>query len=301
MKEHYTKWMSELEKVGSESRLGYFTEEDSMPMSIQLNGFSDASSYAYAAAVYMRIEQENSIRLALVASKTKVVPLGGQTKPRLELLGAIILARLVKHVADAPSETVKIDKTCCWVDSTAVLYWILSEAKQWKQFVQNRILQIRSLVSPDCWNCCPTDANPTDLHSRGMKASDLPAREKWWSGPTFFSLPKDQWPTRLDTSSIDENVVHEKKAEFKKEVMPTSTNFVSETTISLSECIGLERFSDTRKLYQVTAYVMRFISRLKAKVKNTRGSQNPSNESLGQGVGRCGTAVATRSAEAHGI
>lgn len=41
----------------------------------------------------------------LVASKTRVAQLGGQTIPRLELLGALILARLISHVAVALSMT----------------------------------------------------------------------------------------------------------------------------------------------------------------------------------------------------
>ena len=44
---------------------------------------------------------ESSVKSVLVASKTRVAPLRGQTIPRLELLGAVILARLVKHVVGA--------------------------------------------------------------------------------------------------------------------------------------------------------------------------------------------------------
>jgi len=50
-------------------------------MSIQLCGFSGASSFACAAAVYTLIEQENSVRSVLVASKTRVASLYGQTIP----------------------------------------------------------------------------------------------------------------------------------------------------------------------------------------------------------------------------
>ena len=161
-----------------------------MPVSIELHGFSEASSYAYAAVVYLRVELESNTKSVLVASKTRVAPLSGQTIPRLELLGAVILARLVKHVVGALSGTLRIDRVRCWVDSTAVLYWIIGEKKHWKQLVRNRILEIRSLVSPSCWRYCPTSVNPTELPSRGMKASDLAASEEWWNGPMFLSLPE---------------------------------------------------------------------------------------------------------------
>ena len=63
--------MSELRKVGS-IRIPrcYFRENDHTPVSIELHGFSDASSYAYAAVVYLRVELESSVKSVLVASKT---------------------------------------------------------------------------------------------------------------------------------------------------------------------------------------------------------------------------------------
>ena len=156
LKQRYEKWITELKNVGS-VRIPrcYFSKDESLPSSLQLHGFSDASSYAYAAAVYLRIERGNNVRSVLITSKTRVAPLGGQTIQRLELLGALILARLISHVAAALSEVVKIDRVHCWVDSTAVLYWILGEQKQWKQFVQNRVVEIRSLVGPTSWSSLP--------------------------------------------------------------------------------------------------------------------------------------------------
>lgn len=158
-------------------------------------------------------------------------------------------------MAAALSEVVKVDRVHCWVDSTAVLYWILGEQKQWKrwkQFVQNRVMEIRSLVDPTSWSYCPTDANPADLNSRGMNASDLSASDEWWSGPNFLTLPKEQWPQKPYTSSLEENVVHAIESEYKKETLITTANLVTESKSCLSECFGLERFSSSKKLFRVT-------------------------------------------------
>ena len=83
LKQRYEKWITELKNVSS-VRIPrcYFSKDESLPSSLQLHGFSDASSYAYAAAVYLRIEQENNVRSVLITSKTRVAPLGGQTIPR---------------------------------------------------------------------------------------------------------------------------------------------------------------------------------------------------------------------------
>ena len=97
LKQRYEKWITELKNVGS-VRIPrcYFSKDESLPSSLQLHGFSDAPSYAYAAAVYLRIERGNNVRSVLITSKTRVAPLGGQTIPRLELLGALILERVDK-------------------------------------------------------------------------------------------------------------------------------------------------------------------------------------------------------------
>ena len=64
-----------------------------------LVGFSDASEDAYAACVYLVCRNdEKVVSSSLVVSKTRVAPLKTQTIPRLELLGAFILSRLMKRV-----------------------------------------------------------------------------------------------------------------------------------------------------------------------------------------------------------
>ena len=68
-------------------------------MKTELHAFSDASNKAYAAVIYMRSIYENGqVLVRFVASKTKIAPVKTQTIPRLELLGAVILARLVSIV-----------------------------------------------------------------------------------------------------------------------------------------------------------------------------------------------------------
>ena len=71
----------------------YFT---STPVQFELHRFRDASSRAYAGVVYIRsLYEDGGVNVWLVASKTRVVPLKRQTIPHLELLGTLILARLV--------------------------------------------------------------------------------------------------------------------------------------------------------------------------------------------------------------
>ena len=102
---------------------------------LKLIGFCDASQKAYAATVYLEDCSNNS--LVLLASKTRVSPLKGQTIPRLELLGAVILSRLIASIRVNLKSFV--GETVCFTDSLIVLHWIKGIDRHWKPFVQNRV------------------------------------------------------------------------------------------------------------------------------------------------------------------
>ena len=104
--------------------------------SLRIVGFCDASLKAYAAVVYVLSDES----CMLLASKTRVAPLKNQTIPRLELLGALLLARLVTSVRESLRDFV--NEVVCYTDSLIVLYWIKGFSKQWKPFVQNRLRDI---------------------------------------------------------------------------------------------------------------------------------------------------------------
>ena len=72
----------------------------------ELEGFSDASSSAYAAVMYLVIKSQNSIQVLLIASKTRLAPLNKLIIPRLEILAALILARGVARIFQRGGHTV---------------------------------------------------------------------------------------------------------------------------------------------------------------------------------------------------
>ena len=83
--------------------------------SAQLHCFSDAYERAYAAVIYLRpLYEDGHVQVNLMVSKTKIAPLKKQSIPRLELLGATILARLAKTVQTALPQKLE---TVYWVDS----------------------------------------------------------------------------------------------------------------------------------------------------------------------------------------
>ena len=175
---------------------------NSVPAEVQLHGFSDASEQAYAAAIYLRaIYHDGSVTTRLIAAKTRVAPMKKQSIPRLELLGALILSRLVNTVVKSLSRNIV---TVYWVDSMTTLFWIRRE-RQWKQYVANRVKEIRQLTSRDLWRHCPGHLNPADLPSRGLSGDRLLNNTLWWEGPPFLLLPEDEWPCTVE--SYDNNDV----------------------------------------------------------------------------------------------
>ena len=63
-----------------------------MCQTARLIGFCDASSKAYVAVNYLRIEVNNNVSVTFVAAKTHITPIRGVSIPCLELLSALLLS-----------------------------------------------------------------------------------------------------------------------------------------------------------------------------------------------------------------
>ena len=82
----------------------------------ELHGFCDASPKACGEVVFLRIVTTCASYVRFVSSKTRVAPLSEQTIPRLELLSAVVLSRLIRRIKEALSSEMKIDSLLCWTD-----------------------------------------------------------------------------------------------------------------------------------------------------------------------------------------
>jgi hypothetical protein len=93
----------------------------------QFHSFSDASKNVYAAVIYLRsIYEYGHIETLLVDAKTRVAPVKAQTIPRLELLSAVISARLSNSISRCLPVNDAI-KFTYWTDSMMTLQWIQNE------------------------------------------------------------------------------------------------------------------------------------------------------------------------------
>ena len=99
-------------------------------------------------------ENSDDNHSSFIVSKTRVAPLQTQTIPRLELLSALLLARLIVSFMSALNSRLNLEEARCFTDSQVALYWIKGLEKEWKPFVQHRVNEICKLIPAECWGHC---------------------------------------------------------------------------------------------------------------------------------------------------
>ena len=221
---------------------------------MELHAFGDASEVAYASAVYLRVVcEDGKVYTSLVMSKTRVAPVRKITLPRLELMAAVITARLctyVKGAIDCP-----ISRIVCWTDNSSTLHWIRGAASQWKPFVANRVVEIHSLLDPSVWRYCPGPQNPADLPTRGLSASQLRESHLWWKGSSWLQESEKDWPEDLRSKPSSEIVDPERKSKAS----------VSCVVQPKEPFIDFTRFSKYSRLLRTVAWIRRFVSNSRVK------------------------------------
>ncbi|XP_034195324.2 uncharacterized protein LOC117611487 [Osmia lignaria lignaria] len=215
----------------------------------EIHGFADVSQDAYAAVIYLRtISIADEVALHLLMAKTKVAPLKPLTFPRLELCACVLMTRLIEQV----QATLKLDNVPVygWTDSTVALAWIHRHPSQLKTFTAHRVTEIQSRAPNASWRHVPTGCNPADCASRGLSVNLLLHHPLWWHGPSWLAQTPNEWPEFRPV------VPREAEAEIKNQI--NALHVESETEWDLPT-----RTSSWQKLLRITAYVTRFISRVK--------------------------------------
>ncbi|XP_029160141.1 uncharacterized protein LOC114932141 [Nylanderia fulva] len=214
-----------------------------------LHGFADASLHAYAAAVYIRIVSlSGEITVQLLIGKSKVAPIKTLSIPQLELAAAVLLAKLIDFVRS--SLHLPADSCHCWTDSTVVLAWVAQHPSKWKTFVANRVSEIQSRLPNAQWSHVPTDHNTADCASRGIPGENFASHTLWWRGPAWLHCSESEWPVPFDSSP-------------SMTTMERKENAASYLVSRRKPWDLAARYSSWPRLIRVTAYIMRFISKLK--------------------------------------
>ncbi|GFX23631.1 uncharacterized protein TNCV_3595731 [Trichonephila clavipes] len=125
---------------------------------VEIHGFSDSSEQAYGAYVYVRCKDcFRNFSVNLLCNKLREAPVKCVTLPRLELLGAVLLSKLVNKVLEA----MQIE------------------------------IQITDLTNTFEWHHINSKDNPADPLSRGLPVDDLNGNNIWWCSPDILHRDVD--------------------------------------------------------------------------------------------------------------
>ncbi|GFW11417.1 integrase catalytic domain-containing protein [Trichonephila clavipes] len=235
-------------------------KEEKEAESIELHAFSDASEKAYGSSIYLKsISALGEVKVCLVTSKSRVSPLKQISIRRLELRGAVLVAKLMKKVKEALN--LQITAVHFWSDSTIVISWIHRESRELKTFVANRVSKIHQLSSCDQWHHIASEQNPADVLSRGLLHEELRDDSLWFHGPelllqsaystTAISEPtqRDDFDCELRVSerTLETSLLNSKNFDFFNHLMDLSNNYF--------------------KIIHIVSYIYRFLHNCRSKVK----------------------------------
>lgn len=159
-------------------------------------------------------------------------------------------------ISNALEAELNLNQPTYYTDSMVALYWIVGVDKEWKQFVENRVREIRKLTPVNCWKHCSGRENPADLPSRGLLLVELTVNTLWWRGPAWLS---DQECESHQDIEMPEECASEKRSKDRKAV----TSLLATEETGISQIIDCEEYSSTGRLFRVTAYVLKFVDQLK--------------------------------------
>ena len=97
----------------------------------------DSSKEVYCAVVYLLLVYQGVVHVCFLTSKTKVAPLKTLTIPRLELLGCLLLSKLICEVLLGVEKRIKLHDIFCWTDSEVALCWVNGKEKSWEPWIEN--------------------------------------------------------------------------------------------------------------------------------------------------------------------
>ena len=255
----WREWQSEAVALDEVKNSRAFLGQMKPVRETSLHVFCDSSQDAYGACAYLRRGFEGTtVECRLVAGKGRIAPLKTQSICRVELMGALLAARLAETLAT--ELTMKIEKIKFWSDFTTVLHWIGQTSSNYKAFLGNRVSEIHTIMSElestlgagtVYWRYVLTECNPADDITRGLRPAQLNTNHRYYRGPEFLYMPVDVWPE----SKIE---VPKKKVE-ESERKARWVEVLHESEVLL----GWKRYSSLAKMRRVVAYVKRFL-------KNTR-------------------------------
>ncbi|KRZ69656.1 hypothetical protein T10_8747 [Trichinella papuae] len=153
---------------------------------VELHGYGDASEMAYESTVYLRITTVLGETIAnLVMSKTRIAPVKRVTLLRLELMAALITARLLSFVKT--SLEIKFSRVVCWTDSQIAIRWIQRDSYS----SLTKLFTVTAYVFRFISNCKVT---PDERKTTPLDVREIDQAEQFW----LKTLQNEEFPEELE-------------------------------------------------------------------------------------------------------
>ncbi|XP_040070852.1 uncharacterized protein LOC120843527 [Ixodes scapularis] len=218
--------------------------------SLQLQVFTDASPSAYGACAYLRVvNNTGDVILTLIIAKVRVALLKTLSLPRLELMGALLGARLNVSLRTNVFDTGI--EVWHWKDAMITLGSIRGSSTGWKPFLCNRVTEIQAKSDPSSWYHCPGSMNPADLMTRGKTVRQLSVYDEWWFGPDWLRRDLVDWPPAASPANdLPSDIEAERRHKVNVLLHDASVPY---------PLLTLENFGSYTRMLRVTAWVLCFV------------------------------------------
>lgn len=248
--EHHQRWLKWLNSLKQVEKLSiprcYISNLDNYEaVNVQLHVFCDASKDCSATVAYLRTQRQCVVEVSIVMAKSRVAPISLSTIPRLELVAALLGARLGNTIQR--ELTIKIDKIVYWTDSTTVLHWLRSDTRKIKgQYEKFRVAEIQETTIVNNWRYVPTKLNVADEATK-VKSYELSSDDRWFTGPSFLELDEKEWPNDIMVrdDTVDEQV---------------------HVAVVFKPIIMFENYSNWDRLVRIVTLARGYVSKLRLKV-----------------------------------
>ena len=178
-------WVSQLHELPELTLPRCFRQpENGKIVERQLLVFADASEYAIAHVIYLKIIAEDGRSYtSFIFANAKVAPKTAVTIPRLELCAALEAAQSTRFILSELK--LNVDRVYYYTDSRIVLGYLTNRDRVFSKFVTSRVQRIQKMSSIAHWNYVTSESNPADLATRPKSVRELKL-SRWLTGPEML-------------------------------------------------------------------------------------------------------------------
>ena len=118
---------------------------------------------------------------------------------------------------------------------------------------------------------CPRELNIANLPSRGCSGEALLKNDEWFHGPNFLKENKENWPQPSGCSNTEREIALTETSKRSDKPTVHSLAAVEKGNVlkGVGKVVDCHRYSSTTKLLiRVTAYLVKFIARIKKRKAN---------------------------------